>query len=89
MITIPRWLPNTLFFLAFVVTLFQIGRLAYSKRPAYLQYCMAPFLIVMLATSTFLSVNRFWAPLGLLVVAIICLAIMVRQIRYMPQREKK
>ena len=84
MFFVPAALTNVIFLLTFYLSIFEYVRMKEIKPTFNLQFFMASFSLVMVLVVTFENRKDRWLSAAFLAIALICLATMWRQMRYLP-----
>jgi hypothetical protein len=88
MFFVPAALTNILFLGVFYLSVFQHVRMREIKPTFNLQFFMAVFSLIMVLVVAFENRKDRWFSMAFLVIAVICLATMWRQMRYLPPRRQ-
>jgi len=78
---------NILFLVTTCLLMYQHVRLQHVKRPLNFQLFMALFTLVMAIVITFGRFRDPWLSGALLILAVACLVVALRQMRYLPPRD--
>lgn len=88
MFFVPTVVTNVIFLGTFYLSVFQYVRMREIKPTFTLQFFIALFSLIMVLVVAFENGKNPWLSDGFLVIAVICLATIWRQMRYLPPRRQ-
>jgi hypothetical protein len=88
MFFVPTVVTNVLFLATFYLSVFQYVRMREIKPTFTLQFFIALFSLIMVLVVALENGKNPWLSDGFLVIAVICLATIWRQMRYLPPRRQ-